>query len=230
MTMRPRLLPLVLSALALPALVGAGQCGLIYDTTSLQLVLEPVSQIDVSSDAGALEVLAFDRNGVVVSFYLAGYDASLDDVGFEVEDDRLDVFMRKGGPAEVTADFYLEVPLGTELTLAVDDGPVKLTGVDAPISGTVLAGDVEGVRLATTDVDLEASGAVTLELLARPVTVRVTADTGGIAITVPAGAYRCDLEADKEPVLKDITCDDTADAELVLTAPAGEIRIEGTTP
>lgn len=230
MTMRPRLLPLVLTALALPALVGAGKCGIIYDTSSLQLVLEPVSVVDVESDGGGLEVFAFDRNGIVVSFYLYGYDASLDDVGFEVVDDTLDVFMLKAGPAEVTADFYLEVPLGTALTLAVDDGPVKLTGVDAPISGTVLAGDVEGVHLATTDVDLEVSGAATLELLARPVTVRVTADTGDIAITVPAGAYRCDLEADKEPVLKDITCDAAADAELILAAPAGEIRIEGTSP
>jgi hypothetical protein len=228
--MRPRLLPLALTALALPTLVGAGKCGIIYDTSSLQLVLEPVSVVDVESNGGGLEVFAFDRNGIIVSFYLYGYDASLDDVGHAVVDDTLDVFMRKAGPAEVTADFYLEVPLGTELILAVDDGPVKLTGVDAPISGAVLAGDVEGIRLATAEVDLEVSGAVTLELLARPVTVRVAADAGDIAITLPAGAYRCDLEADKEPVLEDITCDDAADAELVLAAPAGEIRIEGTTP
>lgn len=227
MTMRPRLLPLVLTALALPALVGAGKCGVIYDTSSLQLVLEPVSTVDVESDGGGLEVFAFDRNGIIVSFYLYGYDASLGDVGFEVVDDALDVFMLKSGPAEVTADFYLEVPLGTELTLAVDDGPVKLTGVDAPISGTVLAGDVEGVRLATTDLDLAVSGAVTLELLARPVTVRVTADTGDIAVTVPAGAYRCDFTAGGAVRNDGVTCDETAAESLRITVGAGTITVTG---
>jgi hypothetical protein len=228
--MHPRLLPAALALLTAPVLAGAGTCGIIYDTSQLQLVLEPVEAIDVASDAGALEVYAFDRTGVVVSYHLFGYDASLKDVDHAVDGDRLEVFMLKGGPAEVTADFYLEAPLATDLTFRVDDGPVKLTGVSGTISGTVGVGDVDGVHLLAPDLDLEvASGAVTLEFLARPTDVRVIADAGDIALTLPAGAYRCDLDAEAEPVLKDITCDDAADASLVLAA-SGQIHLEGTAP
>jgi len=224
-------LPIALALLSLPALVGAGTCGIIYDTSQLQLVLDPVEVVDVESDAGALEVYAFDRNGIVVSYHLVGFDASLKDVDYAVDGDQLDVFMLKGGPADVTADFYLETPLATDLTFRVDDGPVKLTGVSGSVSGTVGAGDVEGVRLSTPDLDVEvASGSVTLELVARPVRVRVTADAGDITLTAPSGAYRCELDAAEKPVLKDITCDDAADAELVLAAPTGEIHLEGTAP
>lgn len=229
--MRPHLLTVALTALALPALAGAGTCGIIYDTTQLQLVLEPVSVIDVESDGGGLEVFAFERNGVVVSYALKGFDGSLEDVGYDVDDDTLAVYLLRNGPAEVTADFYLETPYATELQFRVDDGPVKLTGVGAPVAGTVGSGEVTGVRLTAPDLDIEvASGAVTLEYVARPLAVRVAADAGDITLTVPAGAYRCDLDAADEPVLEDITCDATADAELVLAAPAGALRIEGTTP
>lgn len=226
-----RLRHALLPALALPALAGAGTCGVIYDMSQRQLVLEPVTGVDLESDAGALEIYAFDRTGIVVSYYLFGYDGSLDDVGYALDDDRLDVYMRKDGPADVTADFYLEVPLATELELRVSDGPVKLTGVAAPVTATVDVGDVDGVHLATPELDLTvASGSVDLEFLARATSVRVTADTGDIRVTVPAGAYRCDLAADDEPVLEAITCDAAADAELVLTAPLGAVRIEGTSP
>lgn len=228
--MKPARAALVVLA-ALPALGGAGTCGLIYDIGQLQLVLDPIDRVDFTSDAGGLEVFAFDRNGTVVSYYLYGYDASLDEVGYAVDGDDLDVFMRKGGPAEVTADFYLEVPLGTRLQLQVADGPVKLTGVDAEVSGSVDAGDVEGVKLAAPSLDLDVlAGAVTLEFVAAPDRLAVTASAGDISVTVPAGAYRCDLEADGEPTLVDVTCDDAATAELVLAAPAGEIRIEGSAP
>lgn len=216
---------------ALPLLAGAGTCGIIYDTTQRQLVLDPVAVVDVDSDAGALEVYAFDRNGTVVSYYLYGYDASLEEVGYAVDGDSLDVFMRKDGPAEVIADFYLEVPLATDLALRVADGPVKLTGVGGRVSGSVDAGDVEGIGLTAPDLDLEvASGAVTLEFTASPASVRVDADAGDIRLTVPAGPYRCDLAAAEQPVLKDITCDDAAAGELALAAPAGAIHIEGTAP
>ena len=229
--MHRRLLHAALALLAAPALAGAGTCGIIYDTSQLQLVIDPVDVVDVESDAGALEVYAFERTGVVVSYHLVGFDASLKEVDYAVDGDRLDVFMLKAGPAEVTADFYLETPLATDLELRVDDGPVKLTGLSGSISGTVGVGDVEGVHLLAPDLDLEVTrGAVTLEFLARPTSVRVTADAGDVTLRLPAGAYRCDLDAEAEPVLKDITCDDAADAELVLAAPAGEIHLEGTAP
>jgi hypothetical protein len=226
-----RLRPLLAVLAALPALGGAGTCGLIYDIGQLQLVLDPIERVDVDSDSGALEVFAFDRNGTVVSYYLSGYDASLDEMGYAVDGEDLDVFMRKGGPAAVSADFYLEVPLGTRVKLRVADGPVKLTGVDADVIGSVEIGDLEGVKLAAPEFDVDVvEGSVDLEFVTTPNRLAVIVTVGDINITVPPGAYRCDLEDADEPALVGVTCDDAAIPELVLAAPAGAIRIEGKTP
>ncbi len=224
-----RLMPAALAALSLPLLAGAGTCGIIYEISQRALVLDPIVRLDFESDSGGLEVFAFDRNGTVVSYALKGFDASLEDIGHALDGDVLRAFILRGGPAEISADFYFEVARGTELTLRVESGPVTLTALDAPVSGAVNEGDVVGVALTTPTFELEvAAGDVDLEWAAPPVALRLEVAAGDVTLALPAGAYRCALDdADGAPQLDGVTCDPAAAGELAVSAPGGHIRVQG---
>lgn len=230
MTRLARRLGALLVLVSLPVLAGAGTCGVIFDTSQRALILDPVARLEFESDSGALELLALDRHGSVVQYYLSGFQSSLEDVGYRVADDALQVFLLRGGPADINADFYLEVPLGTEVTLRAESGPVTLAGVDAPVSGTIGEGDLRGRVLAVPELDLDiVAGDVDLEWAAAPTSVRLHVGAGDVTVVLPAGNYRCELASD-DTATAGITCDAAALASLVITTDAGQIRVQGVTP
>ena len=232
MTRSGRCFGVALTLAVLPTLAGAGTCGVIFDTSQRALILDPVARLDFASDSGGLELLAFDRHGFVVQYYLSGFQASLEDVGYRIADDALRVFLLRGGPADISADFYLEVPLGTELSLRADSGPVTIVGLDAPITGTIGEGDLHGSALAAPSLDLEVThGEVDLAWATAPDSVRLHVETGDVTLSVPAGSYRCELRSGRDDTATaGITCDPAAAASLVIIADDGQIRVEGVTP
>ena len=232
MTRSGRCFGAALTLAVLPMLAGAGTCGVIFDTSQRALILDPVARLDFASDSGGLELLAFDRHGFVVQYYLSGFQASLEDVGYRVADDALSVFLLRGGPADISADFYLEVPLGTELSLRAESGPVTLVGLDAPITGTIGEGDLHGSVLAAPSLDLEVThGEVDLAWATVPDSVRLHVESGDVTLSVPTGSYRCELRSGRDDTATaGITCDPAAAASLVITADDGQIRVEGVTP
>lgn len=215
--------------LAMPLLGGAGICGVVlYDIAIREIVYDPVKRVNFTSDSGYVEVVASKRNGTSVWFYMTGSEPDIDDVGQRVDGDTLEVFALCAGDY-CNANFSVDVPFGTEISASTANGALKLTHVDASVVADVVGGDVTGVQLRVPTLDLTvAAGAVTLELLVPPEAVHITVEEGSVALTLPAGAYRCDLCASGTIDTTGITCDDAAPALLAIAVATGDIAV--TTP
>lgn len=218
-----------LAALLVPAL--AGGCGIVlYDTSSRALILDPVERVVFESDSGSVEVYAFNRTAITILYYLTGSDTGIDEVAVAVDGDDLRASIACDGD-DCNADFSCEVPLGTEIVIRADNGGVKLIGVDAPISAVVSAGDVEGIKLRSPAIDLEVeAGDVTLDLAVVDA-VAITVEAGAVSLTLPAGSYRCELDAaDGEVTTTGITCDPAATATVTVTVQTGDITLQAAAP
>ncbi len=225
-----RRLPLLLALL--PTLAGA--CGVIlYDTTSRELILEPVKRVVFASDGGAVEVYAFERTAISILYTLTGSDLDIEDVGAEVDGDDLRATIRCSG-GDCNANYYCEIPLGTVVDIRADRGDVKLTGVDAPIKAIVGTGDVEGVKLTSPEIEIEVeAGTVSLDLAATDAirTVRISVEEGGVELTLPAGNYRCELvAAGGEVIVHGVTCDPSATMTLSADVRTGDISLKAAQP
>lgn len=216
-----------LAALAL--LLAA--CGvIIYETSSRALILEPVERVVFESDGGAIEVYAFNRTAISLLYFLTGYETSIVSVGHEVAGDALNAFILCEGDDLCNADFYCEVPLATALEIRADNGDVTLTGVEGEVSAVVKAGDVKGTGLRSQTFDLKVeTGDVTLAWAAAPRSLAIAVETGVVALTLPNGAYRCDVEsADGAVEIQDMACDPAAAGSLKIRVQTGDIRLQGT--
>lgn len=221
-------------AALLPCLGGA-ICGDIYvDYTQRTLVVDDVSAIDLDIDRGGAEVFAFDRNGVVLSKYVSSF-ADTAESGFEVvegdDGNRLEVLGDCTKDRKCAISWYAEVPLGTAVTAAIPNGPLKVSGVDAPIDVEVGEG-FEGALLLSPELDVVVEeGDVTIELIAVPERVAIEVGEGEVDLAVPAGTYRCELSsADGDITTEDIVCDDAATPTLsVAISTAGNIHVRPST-
>ena len=222
-----------LRAAAMLAVSSLMACGVvIYDTTSRVLILEPVERLVFASDDGAVEVYAFDRTAISLYYYLSGYETSIAEIGHHLEDGVLRAVIDCDGDDLCLADWYAEVPLGTAIEIRAESGAVKLTGVDADVAAVVGEGTVEGVGLASPTFDLTVdAGAVDLEWAVPPTSLTISVESGDVALTLPIGAYRCDLAAPAGEVdTGDITCDPAATAALTISTQTGDITLQGSAP
>ena len=207
-------------------------CGVvIYDITNRELILEPVRRVIYDIDSGSVEVYAFKRNAINSAYYLTGYETSIKDVGHTLDGDVLHAIMDCDGDELCNANFFTEVPLGTEIEIHSHSGGVKLTGVDAEVEAEVEAGDFTGVGLRSPTFDLSlTSGAVTIDWLDPPETMQIAVESGDVTLTLPAGTYRCDFTtADGAVDNTGITCDPAATASLAISVQTGDIHV-GVTP
>jgi hypothetical protein len=223
-------------ALALAALVpllGGAICGDIYvDFTQRTLVVDDVAAIDIDIDRGGAEIFAFDRNGVVLSKYVSSWEDTLGDNGFRVVEngdgtETLEIVSECVKDRKCAVQWYAEISLGTAVTVRLADGPLKITGVDAPIDIEASAG-FEGVGLRALDVDvLVEQGDVAIELVTVPERVAIEIGEGDVALTIPPGTYRCELATAMGDVSTgDVVCDDTATATLAIAiATEGNIDV-----
>ena len=217
---------------ALPMLGGASVCGeVLYDIAQRDLINEPVRQVNFTSDSGSVELFAFKRNGISLFFYLLGANSDIDDVGHRVEGDELEVFVLCATSGYCNANFYAEVPLGTIADIVTSNGGVKLVQVDAPVTADVVGGGVDGIQLLVPELDLTVeAGEVKLEWSAPPTRVDIVVGEGIVELTLPAGAYRCDLTADGTIDTTGITCDPVATALISVKVTTGDITLKAPTP
>lgn len=216
---------LLLATLALAA------CGdILYEQNQRALILEPVDRVSFDVDIGSVDVFAYDRTAVSLLYYMRGAGSQIVDVGWELRDDEVHGFLDCKTIEEQRScitDFFVEVPLGTEVVSHTVQGNLTLTGVDATVEATV-AGAVTGSVLAAPTLDVEASGGpVTLDYASPPRSVRVTLDAGDVSVTLPAGAYRCDLAVDDGDIdTGAVTCDDAATSSLEISVGTGNITLQ----
>lgn len=224
----PRRRPLVL---ALPLLLGAGlqpgTCGSILDYNTLDIVLEPVARLEVTSEEGFIKTLTFDRNGVRVARHTYGYQASLGREEQRVEGDALVLLFDCKGPADCLCDHTLELPLGTAIDLELERGDIELGAADAAVTIGLGVGEIVGVELTSPTLDIVASeGLVDLGFAAAPTSLVVTVEDGGVTLDLPAGAYRCDFTVGHgAQTLDGVTCDDAAAASLTVTIERGDLTV-----
>lgn len=217
--------------LALPLLVGAGlqpgTCGSILDYNTIDIVLEPVDRMSVTSEEGFIKTLTFDRNGVRLWKHTYGYQASLGREEHWVEDDTLFVYFDCKAPADCYSDQTIELPLGTAIDLDLQLGDIELGAADSDVTVAVDIGEVLGLELTSPKVAITAGESlVDLTFAAAPESVEIAVDDGGVVLDLPAGAYRCDFTVDEgEQTLDGVTCDDAAAASLTVTIARGDLTV-----
>lgn len=216
--------------LVVPFVGGAGVCGnVLYDISQRALILDPVARLEFDSDSGSVEVYAFDRTAIALSYYLTGAESDIDDVGYMLDGDVVRAFVRCADGGYCNANYGAEVPLGTAITLAARNGGVKLTGVDAEVSAVIASGGFEAVDLRSPTVEVEVdAGDVTIEMSSPPETVHITVEVGTVDLSLPAGTYRCELAAaDGEVETDGIECDPGAASIVAILVTHGDIRARG---
>lgn len=217
-------------ALALPVLAGACKwADILYDTSSRSLILEPIEQVRFTLDSGNVELIAFNRTAINLFYALTGSEHDIGDIGYEVADTELQAFIECTDPhGFCNANFSLEVPYGTRIIATTRNGGVKLTGVDAEIVADVVGGDFDGLELNSPSLDVATeTGNITIDQLSAPATVKLAARTGNVDLTLPAGSYRCVLEAsDGAVVTTGILCDDTATSLIKIDVTTGDIHVQ----
>jgi hypothetical protein len=221
-----RAVPLLL---AVPLLGGAGVCGVVLvDIAQRDLILDPVDVIAIESDSGTVEVFSFDRNGVSLFYYMLGSLYDIGDVGHRVDGRTLEVFSEcVHEEPYCTINWYAEIMPTTAVEVISNNGPVKLTGIGAPITADVIGGGFDGVALSapTLDVVVEV-GDVNLAYDLPPTSVTVTVGTGNVAVTLPPGTYRCELaSADGTVDATDVTCDPMAINVVHIDVETGDIAL-----
>lgn len=208
--------------------IAAGACGVVLvDLSQRDLVLEPAEAVDFVVDSGAVEIYAFDRNGISLFYYMVGNVDDIGEVGHSFDGDTLDVVSECSKDGFCNIDWYAEIMLGTAVDVVAGNGGVKLTGVDAPITADVVGGGFDGAALAapTLDVTID-EGDANIVYAAAPTSATVTIGTGNANVTLPAGAYRCELETqDGDIDTTGIECDDAATAVITIAIEAGNIAL-----
>jgi hypothetical protein len=129
-----------------------------------------------------------------------------------------------GGIDDCRIDYTLGLPSGVEGGATTSVGDIRLEGLDGDVKAEASVGDVEGVDLRTTDLEVEASvGSVELEFDQVLGDIDVTADTGDVLIEVPDDgttyAVRFDSGVGGQHI--DIATDPEATADRVITVTSG---------
>lgn len=203
---------------------------ILYDTSQRALILDPVEQVRFTLDSGKIEVYAFDRTAINLFYYLTGSEHDIGEVGYEIADSELQAFIRCVVPEGLcNADFSVEVPYGTPIVATTGKGSVKLTGVDADITAVVAGGDFDGVDLNSPSLAVALEfGDVTINMLSTPVTVTITVESGTVDLTLPAGNYRCELQAREGSVVTTgVLCDPSAGSLVKIDVTTGDIHLQG---
>lgn len=211
---------------AAPLLAGTDRCGLYIESTENLQIYDDVARVVMDVHHGSVTGTAYERPSVYVKRHTSGFDPGVGDFGAEVEGDALTLTGHCDIPDECWYDHMLELPLGTGLDLTFLDGYVTLSRIDGPISARIGEGWFRGYELAAPRVDLEyEAGDVTIEFAAAPAAVTITIGSGDVELTLPAGAYAC--EVSPAPKLAGITCDPAATSTLTIAVESGAVTLRG---
>lgn len=214
-----------------PLLMAPGKCGFALDYTNTFLITEPIDRIVIRADDGLVISTAYERDATLFKRHVFAWEPSLVEPEHAVEDDALQCEARCLYEGNCRFDFMFETPPAVGFDIDMKDTRVSLGYTTGDIKVVATSGFFHGVQLRSKRVELEyGDGDVDLELIEVPDLVEISAATGDVLISVPAGAYRCDLSASGDATVEGITCDDAAAAALTITADAGDITVSALEP
>jgi len=211
---------------AAPLLMAPGKCGFALDYTNTFLITDPIDRIVIRADDGLVISTAYDRDATLFKRHVFAWEPSLVEPTHGVEDRALECEARCLYAGNCRFDFMFETPPAVGFDIEMKDTRVSLGYTTGDIKVSAQSGYFHGVQLRSKRVEIDyADGDVELELIEVPDLVEISAATGDVLLTVPAGPYRCEFSASGESNVAGITCDDAADAVLTVTADAGDIDV-----
>jgi hypothetical protein len=225
---RHNLASLAVALLALPVVMGPGRCGFVLDYTETMLITDEIDRVVLGVDDGSVVATMYDREATLLKRHTFTFEPSLETVSDEVEDGVLTLEARCKYEGNCRFDHMLELPLGIAIDITMLDSQISLGYIDSDIDVKFESGWFKGVRLASPNFDLSlTTGDVTVDFAAPPASVTIAVEEGDVAVELPAGAYRCALEAGGAVENDGITCDDAAPALLDIKVRAGDITVTG---
>lgn len=221
---------------ALPLLMGT-RCGITFDFTETFLVTDPVHLIVLDVDNGNLDAVAYDRPAILLKRHTFGFESQLKDPVFTVEDG-VATYEGHCKPEKrdrepiCSFDHMFELPFGVAFDVKLLEAHIDVGYLDADFKGTFDDGDFTGIRLAVPQLELTAHSAeIDADYAVIPTSIVIDLDEGDVALALPAGDYRCTLDADD--VTNDsgaIVCNDAATAVLDIRVGDGDITLTESQP
>ncbi|MBM3781239.1 MAG: hypothetical protein FJW29_06135 [Acidobacteria bacterium] len=108
-------------------------------------------------------------------------------------------YPRFNGLNTVEVEWEVKVPSGVAVDITNTNGSLRLTGLDAPVSGRTSNGRIQAEALTSPSVDVETTNGRVFIDYARPLVdtdqVMINSTNGGVTLTVPE-ASRLSLSAD----------------------------------
>jgi len=234
-TITQRLRP-VLPLAVLPLAMGS-YCGLAVDFTETFVITDPVDRIVISVDDGNVDAVAYERPGIALKRHTFGYERILGTPTFTVEDGvaSFDAHCDKNKKSQkyCTFDHLLEVPLGVAFEIDMIDARIDIGYVDADITAEFDDGFFHGVRLAVPALEITANNAdLDFDYAAVPQSIVVDVRSGDVALALPAGEYRCQLDAEdgNTDIAATVVCNDAAMAVLDIHVERGDIVVTESEP
>lgn len=227
--MHHRLLAPAALVLALPLLMG-GHCGFLLDYGETRLITDPVELVVFNVDDGNIDVVSYERNGVLLRRHTFAFQRRLEPPSFSVEDGVLGFSAHcKDNDDSCSFDHMLELPFGIGFDITMDDAQIDMGYVDADITASFDTGYFNGVQLASPRLDVTASSAeIYADFAAIPESVVIDLDRGDVTLSLPAGEYQCQLDATNGEVTLEsdgIVCNDVATAVLDVHLGVGDILV-----
>ena len=188
-------------------------------------VSETVQRIELVADRGSLTVVGGPAGSPVrVARNVRAFPATRE-MHDEVSGGVLRIEVRCGGAPGCRVDQELRVPPGVAVVLTLGDGDVELQDVAGSLDVSVALGKVSGSGLTGEVVDVHTEGGpIDLAFAAAPQRLLANAAAGDVALRLPAGRYRCDVD----PALLaavEVTCDPAASASIAASTGVGRLRI-----
>jgi hypothetical protein len=212
-------------------LTGCGVGGASDEDTVSYDVADKVTALHVETDAGTIQVVGSDRQGIHVTERLSWRNHKPTPT-HKVQGDKLALsFTCPGswglgaiGSCEVS--YQVEVPKGLRVEVNSDSGDLTLKDLSGELeagtdSGAVVAGGLTGRQV----VAKSDSGDLTLTFAGQPDKVTTSTDSGKTVIHVPQGPYAIDAETDSGE--KDIkaTRDSAAQRSIKLSSDSGDLEV-----
>lgn len=189
---------------ALLGLAAATGCGIGRaehgDTVSYD-VGDPVTALEVGTDAGSIRIVGSDRQGVHVTENLSWGGDRRPETRHAVRDGALVLDHTCpggwGGLLHCDVSYTIEIPRGLRVRAGTDSGQLTLRGLAGAVDASSDSGRIEATELTGKNVLAGTdSGAVTVSFTAPPDKVEVRSDSGTATVRVPDGPYAVSVTTD----------------------------------
>lgn len=216
--------------LGLPLLM-APYCGPSVDYTETYLITDPIDRIEIDVDEGTVDAVAYDRVAILLKRHTFGFERVLDPADYSVEDGVIHFSASCSKPDVCSFDHMIEAPLGIDYDLRMDEGLLDLGYIDGDFTAVLGSGRMRGIALATPSYSFTADDAdLDLEFVVAPTEIVIDIGDGDVELEIPAGAYRCAIDAPGGDTFDGVQCDDAATASLNIHLDDGSLAIRGVAP